>query len=504
MFYKLFYRRSLKSYKRSYIGLFVLFLSSLVMISFLSVYSSSMAYYDEAVLKPMLTADWTCDIRVTGITETEAEYFSDIDNIDAYYIDGSLDIDVVDKSRFDATWNEVNTRFNEVFPYDYTMENDIGITYYYGRTYEPSPNTGFDLLTLILQVLLSSAAIISMTLFYLEYLRQRRDDIRILLTLGISDKQLGRLFFGEFNFVYLPAALLGIPLGAGAVFAVSKIIEGIDMTTTTFIYPVFHVDIATLVYIILLSYAILYISYRIVLAVFSRTGSLSRQDDIRFFNPDKVRLYYFKASERFDRFFCGILRKRKSFNLRVAGIMTSVMSALLIILLINLGMMSNVGPEILVDTSNPGDVAAYLANRFYEFMVLLWGTAYLLIIISLLTKRHIESHLYNAEILYSLGATHEQLYYCTRRDVLATAVGSLVGGLAAAVLILFAASLNMYSKISITPLMLILLILYFILIIGTYMLTVRRQLAGGDKSKSVDCNGVTENESEAGGYNGVT
>ena len=49
MFYKLFYRRSLKSYKRSYIGLFVLFLSSLVMISFLSVYSSSMAYYDEAV-----------------------------------------------------------------------------------------------------------------------------------------------------------------------------------------------------------------------------------------------------------------------------------------------------------------------------------------------------------------------------------------------------------------------------------------------------------------------
>ena len=163
----------------------------------------------------MMTADWTCDIRVTGITETEAEYFSDIDNIDAYYIDGSLDIDVVDKSRFDATWNEVNTRFNEVFPYDYIMENDIGITYYYGRTFEPSPNTGFDLLTLILQVLLSSAAIISMTLFYLEYLRQRRDDIRILLTLGISDKQLGRLFFGEFNFVYLPAALLGIPLGAG-------------------------------------------------------------------------------------------------------------------------------------------------------------------------------------------------------------------------------------------------------------------------------------------------
>lgn len=34
MFYKLFYRRSLKSYKRSYIGLFLLFLSSLVMISF--------------------------------------------------------------------------------------------------------------------------------------------------------------------------------------------------------------------------------------------------------------------------------------------------------------------------------------------------------------------------------------------------------------------------------------------------------------------------------------
>lgn len=97
MFYKLFYRRSLKSYKRSYIGLFVLFLSSLVMISFLSVYSSSMAYYDEAVLIPMMTSDWTCDIRVTGITETEAGYFSDIDNIDAYYIDGSLDIDVIDQ-----------------------------------------------------------------------------------------------------------------------------------------------------------------------------------------------------------------------------------------------------------------------------------------------------------------------------------------------------------------------------------------------------------------------
>ena len=91
MFYKLMYKRSIHRYKKSYFNILCIFILSLSMFSFTNIYCDSYNNYYDAVLIPMLTEDFTCEIRVSNITKEQAKLFSDVPNVDMEYIDGNLD-----------------------------------------------------------------------------------------------------------------------------------------------------------------------------------------------------------------------------------------------------------------------------------------------------------------------------------------------------------------------------------------------------------------------------
>ena len=74
MFYVLMLRRSIKQYRRNYISLFLTIAFTLAMLAFFSMYLEAINN-QRYVRKITAMADWTCDIRVTGISEEKPNCF---------------------------------------------------------------------------------------------------------------------------------------------------------------------------------------------------------------------------------------------------------------------------------------------------------------------------------------------------------------------------------------------------------------------------------------------
>ena len=181
MFYVLMLRRSIKQYRRNYISIFLTFALTLAMLTFFSMYlmaTDNFIYIE----KVRAMADWTCDIRVKGITKEESELFRDIDNTEMTYVNGALDIDVTDKSRFAETRGKISDRFNKVFDYD---DSDKAIYIYYGNEYEIEDDTYVTESMVALQAVFSVAAIIAIVLIYTSFIKRRFNDIRSPVSVGI-------------------------------------------------------------------------------------------------------------------------------------------------------------------------------------------------------------------------------------------------------------------------------------------------------------------------------
>ena len=112
MFYKLMYKRSMHKYQKSYINILCVCILTLSMLSFTSIYCDSHYNYNDAVLSPALTADWTCDIRVKNITEEEAILYSRIPNVDMEYAAGNLDFVLLDTNEFETVLEQIRTILN--------------------------------------------------------------------------------------------------------------------------------------------------------------------------------------------------------------------------------------------------------------------------------------------------------------------------------------------------------------------------------------------------------
>lgn len=465
MFYKLMYKRSLKHYKKNYFNILCIFILSLSMFSFTNIYCDSYNNYYDAVLIPMLTEDFTCDIRVSHITKDQAELFSDIPNVDMEYIDGNLDFFLIDPTLIQDVHRDIMQVFNTyIFEDDHSLSAP-GIHVYHGKEVQGRPDNDARIGTTVFQVLLSIVGIVSMVMIYSDYINHRAEDIRLLSGLGIRENQLRKLFLGECNILYLISTIVGIPLGGLIAYLFFKMTDLVDMSTTNAIYPVFDLNILSLLLTALGGYIIIYITFTIVLKKILRIdASYTCLESVIKFDPEKSRTYYFQADRHFDKFFSTILRKRTSSGFKAIMILVSFVLSLSIFFI------NAVNNSIYMSSSSSGmtsaDIAETIANTSLYIMIIVYSFVYSLAIIHVFNKRQIESCSNAIHTLIELGADEYLLYDCFKmfslRRILTTEITGFVVGYGITTFI-FAAG-NYYLGMN------IILLLVNILIALTYYL----------------------------------
>lgn len=455
MFYKLMYKRSFRKYFKSYINILIVFIVSLSMLSFTNIYCDSYYNYDEAVLVPYLTKDHTCDIRVRNITEEQAKMYSDIPNVSMEYIDGNLDFFLLDITEFETVLAEIQEIFNDYHYLDRdhipgSSSEDPTINIYYGKEVKVKKDIGTRIGIIIFQLVLSGIGIAAMIMIYGDYIGQRADDIRNLSALGITERQLHKLFFRECNVLYLSSVLVGIPLGGVIAYLFFKMSEGIDFSESNAIYPVFDLNIASIMITALAGYLVVYITFRIVLRkILQIDASYTCQEVVLEFNPDKSRELYYKAERNFDSFFALILNKRGSSKSRGLTVLTAFVIA------ISVFMINAVNYSVSISNSyGERDLAAIstvISNSSIFIMTIAYAFVYSLMIIIIFNKRQLESMATTAQILYTLGADEYAVYSAFRiytiRKILWSVIPGFVIGYVATFLIFAEFSHRVYLNI---------------------------------------------------------
>ena len=440
MFYKLMYKRSVRKYRKSYINLLCIFIVSLSMLGFTNIYCDSYFNFDYAVTIPELTEDWTCDIRIKNISESEAALYRGIEGVDMKYIDGNLDFYLLDTDNFEAIHREIARIFNSV----HSVSDDSGIWIYYGE--DPIDHLddhfqiefGLRIVVGVFQIMLSAAAVVAMSSIYSGYIEQRTEEIRTLSAVGITSRQLRRLFLGEFNILYLISVVMGIPIGALAAYLFTLACKFLDMSGTNMVYLVFDLNILTLLITALLGYIAVYITFRIVLRkILKIDASYTCAETIIEFDPDKSRGLYDNCDRHFENFFAAVLRRRASSKSKMLTAMSSFSIALSIFMMNTTNYMICAGDAY--GKKDAAVIAASISIASIFIMVTVYVVVYGLVVVYVFMKRQMEANAKTAQTLYSLGADESTVYSCfhiyTMRKIIVTELFGFGIGYAATILI---------------------------------------------------------------------
>lgn len=469
MFYKLMYKRGMHKYRNSYINILCVFILTLSMLSFTSIYCDSHYNYNDAVLSPALTADWTCDIRVKNITEEEAILYSRIPNVDMVYAAGNLDFVLLDTNEFETVLEQIRTILNSQHEHIHEITDTTPTIYvYYGRDVRDNIDDYYDngvrIGTAVFQAILTAIGTVSMVLIYSDYIRQRTEDIRTLSAIGITERQLHRLFFGECNVLYLLSVVIGIPLGGGIAYVFFKVCEWVDMSDTNSVYPVFDLHITSLLTTALIGYMAVYITFQIILKKILRIdASYTCAESVIEFDPDKFRGFYDKATPHFRAFFARILRKRSSTKSKSLVVLIASIIALSIVMLNTVNYA--IGREYSHGEIKPSELAAAISATSLFIMSTIYAILYSLAIVAIFTKRQMESNAKSTQILYALGADEHILYSCFYRYMLRQFTSSVLSGFgvgyAATVLIFSSVNHTIYINLWFIIAHLVLIVLYY-------------------------------------------
>lgn len=427
MFYQLLYTRSIKRYRKNYINLLCIFIISVSMLSFINIYCDSYYNYNDAVLIPKLTEKYTCDIRITNVAEAEVELYSDIPNTEMVYSDGSLDFFVINKNEFEKTRTDIAEIYDQTYGHVHEYTDSTPLFYvYYGVNVNDlyEVDNGARQTTSIFQIILTVIAIIAMSLLYSNYVDQRVDDIRTLHAIGITKRQLSRLFWGECNILYTVSVIVGVPLGGFLVYAFCKICDLMDMSQTNAIYPVFDLNLMSLLLIVFLGYIAINITFKIVFEkIMKIDASYTCADTIIEFNPSKTRDLYSKSERYFDSFYASVLHKRSSKKLKVLSVIVTL------ILGVSIFMMNVIGyASTLYDSGQGAENAAFFSNSSLFIMIIVYAVIYSWAIISILTKQQMETLSQSTKILYALGTEEDLLYLCFKRYTIRKVWSTLLVG----------------------------------------------------------------------------
>ena len=411
MFYKMIYKRSFQKYKKSYINILCIFILSLSLFSFTNIYCDSYANHYDAVVLPILTKDHTCDLRVSNITEEEAELFSNIRNVEMEYIDGNLDFFLIDTNKIEEVHQEIVDIFNKYIFNDMHSADSPGVYVFFGQEIPNNSDEGMRTVIFVLQIVFSILGIVSMEMVYSDYINRRADDIRTLSGVGISQKQLYRLFWDEYNIVYLISLVIGIPIGGLIVYLFCKICEWTDMSLTNAIYLVFDVDFFSLVLTILFSYIVVNISFLVVLKrILKMDASYTCADTVVEFKPDKSRFLYYRSKRSFRHFFLSVLQKRSTNTYGVLGVFIAF------ILMASVFLLNGTSYAVtMYDMSNSAELAAFISNFSLFIVLIIYAIVFSWIVIYVFTKRQMESCSETVKTLYILGADEKTIYSCFRR-----------------------------------------------------------------------------------------
>lgn len=405
------------------------------MFSFTNIYNDSYLNYTDSVIIPQFTKEYTCDIRIINLSESHVELFAWIPDVNVKYIDGNLDFFLSEPDQFETVYSNIKKVHNKIiedefigaldeFPSIYTYLGKDGTEHvqdYHQNRIETK------LGILLFQAILSVIGIAAMVLIYSNYIDQRAGDIRILSGIGISNRQLHRLFFVECNILYFISLVIGIPLGALIAFLYFKGCELVDLSHSNSIYPVFDMDVVSLFLTVLVGYLVIYVTFTIVLKRILRIdASYTCMEIVMDFRPDTTRRFYHKADNHFYKFFTSIIKKRSSSQYRVQTWLI-VYSLIIAIFMLN-AVNHEFTNGIKMYGMSAATIAESIANASLYIMVGVFSVLYSLIIIWIFTKRHFESYKNIVQTLYAIGADKSVIYSSFKRYTIGKIITSLVLG----------------------------------------------------------------------------
>ena len=433
--YNLIYKRSFHKYRNSYISILCVFVLSLTMFSFTNIYNDSYLNYTDSVIVPQFTKDYTCDIRIMNMSEYHTEMFTWIPDVNVKYIDGNLDFFLSDPDQIKAVYNNIKIVHDKIIMDEFigALEEYPSIYIYYGKDGTEHVQNYHQnriekkLGILLFQGVLSVIGIAAMVLIYSNYIDHRTEDIRTLSGIGISDRQLHRLFFRECNILYLISLVIGVPLGAFIAFIYFKGCELVDLSHSNSIYPIFDVDVISLFLTVFVSYVIVYITFTIVLKKILRIdASYTCMETIMEFNPEKARRFYHNADNRFNKFFASIINNRSSSQYRIQTGLTmySLIIAIFMLNAVNYVLTNGINKYGITAAT----IAESIANTSLFLMIGVFSVIYSLIIIWIFTKRHSESYKNTVQTLYLFGANESDIYSSFVRYTIGKIITSLLLG----------------------------------------------------------------------------
>lgn len=439
MFYKLMYTRGLKRYRKSYINILILFSVCMMMFSFINIYTDSYLYYDYAVSYPRITANHTCDIRITNADESQARLFSHIPDVRIEYKNGNLDFYVDKKENVDTVYNSIHAVYSEIlkefrrthigdvediFPslYKYYGEKITDYLVDYHESRAAARITAYSFLAL-----LAVPGIASMILIYSSYIDERTDDIRTLSAIGISQKQLHKLFFTECNVLYAISAVVGFILGTLSAFLFFLLSKNIDTDTSNAVFPVFHIDPLSLILIAAVGYLAVYITFSIGLKKILKTdASYTCGDTVIDFDTDKSRGLYYTVGIGFVRFFTSVLRKRspKQFTVQTVLVIFSLIVSVFMLNVLNYDFVTGY-----IDFgASLSTFSESVANGSLYCMSCIFAAIFSFAVIHLFTKLHAQSFSKTVTIMCALGADKNSIYESFKRYTIQKMITAVVSG----------------------------------------------------------------------------
>ena len=439
MFHQLMVKRSFPRYRKSYFNILCIFVLSMMMFTFMNIFASSTLYWTHAVEVPYLTRDWTCDFRIINADEGQLEYFRDVDGVRAEYRDSNIEFHLTDSADADAVWEEVERIHIEKIKAAYrgpiedypSIYSYVGLTGTEGITDYTDHIEGVHRLILIFQIVLSVPGLAAMVMIYRDYIAERTPDIRTLIGLGISRKQLRRLFFTECSILYGISALIGFLLGAGIAYLLFSGARGIGIPQSTTEYPVFHIDPTSLLLTLALSWLVVFVTFQIMMRRIRKIDAsytCMETADAAFTERDR-NCYDRAADGRFVTFFSTILRKRGTGLGKVQTILVSYAVAVAVFAVNAVNYL--VAESVRLDGVNRTVIVQAIANNSVFFMLGFFAFLFSLVVVWIFTKRHAEACAQPVGILYALGAEEKDVFASFRRLTIRNQIVSLAAGLAA-------------------------------------------------------------------------
>lgn len=426
MFYKLLFKRSIDMYRRSYKNILFVFTVAVSVLSFLQIYIDSCYNYDYAVTIPMLTDDFTCDIRLENLPASELHLYNNIDHIEMTYENGNLDINILDMNYSEEVREQIIKTFNSIKREHIHEETSPHIRMFYSTIIEnlyESLGESVEPATTALQILLTVFAIISMTQIYNNYIEERSGDIRTLVSLGINEKRLSNYFSLECTVLYLISSFIGMIFGgivAYLFFLPGKIFNSAE---SNWVFPVFKINIKSIFLIFIIGFLAVNIAFRFVLnKILKIDASYTCADSIVEFNPDKSRMLYYKRKGSFKKFFSTVLSKRSSRKIKRLRFITTLMFAFSVLAA------GLVGVCIVFYGFDSQALAATLSNFSIFLIVEIYTLVFALSLLYAINKQQVESFSSSAVLMYTLGAKEDDIYNCLRSYIKKSTIVSLIIG----------------------------------------------------------------------------